>query len=154
MATRREIIAHHEAGHAVAAHRLGVRIKRLSIKPDNIASGRATIGKTSDETLILIILAGPYAQKRFAPHSAWRKGNTAHLTSGYDFGTVAGLIDDLHGNGTVAKLYWRYVEAKAEQLVGQWWNEIEGVARALLERETLTGNEMKRAILAAHSLEV
>ena len=49
--------------------------------------------------------------------------------------------------GDAAKFYRRYVEAKAKQLVDGWWRHIEAVAKALLERETLTGAELSRVIL-------
>ena len=149
VARRLDIAAYHEAGHAVVARMLGVRVKSVTIQPTLNYSGRVLfdgLGRRTTEKKILITLAGPHAQRRFAPNSAWRSGNKAHLNSGYDFDNVALLIHDEHGNGKVADLYWRYVMAKAEQLVEGWWPHIEAVASALLKRETLTGAEMWQAM--------
>jgi hypothetical protein len=125
----------------------GLRVKSVTIRPGHSHSGLARIdrlGRTTAEKQILITLAGPYAQRRFAPHSGWRSRNQSHLNSGYDFDSVAVLIDNEHGNGRVADLYSRYVNAKAEQLVEVCWQQIETVANALLERGTLIGAECRK----------
>lgn len=144
---RLDTIAYHEAGHAVVSRMLGLRVKSVTIRPGSVLidsfSGAAT------EKQILTLLAGIYAQRRFAPHSAWRSRNQSHPNSGYDFDNVALLIHDQHGSGRVADLYSRYAFAKAEQLVDDWWQHIEAVARALLERGTLTGAEMYQVMFAA-----
>ena len=85
----------------------GLRVKSVTIRPGHSHSGLARIdrlGRTTAEKQILITLAGPYAQRRFAPHSGWRSRNQSHLNSGYDFDSVAVLIDNEHGNGRVADL--------------------------------------------------
>ena len=100
-----------------------------------------------DERAILITLAGPYAQRRFAPRSRWRSRN--HLgwlpraAHSRDFDIVTHLIHEMHGTGKVADAYWRYVEARAEELLQQHWTQIEHVARELLQHGTLTGEAMK-----------
>ena len=147
----REITAYHEAGHAVVAHRLHVRVKSVTIRPDVGSSGmtKLDLRYLNDAKRILITLAGPYAQRRFAPRSRWRSSSTSGVTlnSGLDFDTVTGLIYDERGNGNAAKFYRRYAEAKAKQLVDDWWRHIEAVAKVLLERETLTGTELSQVIL-------
>jgi hypothetical protein len=146
---RRDIAAYHEAGHAVVAWMLGLRVRSVTIRPASGHSGLTRIagfGRTTTEKKILITLAGPYTRRRFVPRSAWRSRNQSHLADGYDFDKVALLLDDAHGNGKVADLYSRYVMAKAEQLVDDGWQHIEAVAKALLERETLTVAEMRQVI--------
>jgi hypothetical protein len=108
-----------------------------------------SFSRAPTEKQILILLAGLYAQRRLAPHSVWRSRNQSHPNSGYDFDTVALLIHDEHGSGRVADLYSRYAFAKAEQLVEDWWQHIEAVAKALLERGTLTGAEVHQAMFDA-----
>ena len=66
------------------------------------------------ERTILINLAGPYAQRRYAPRSRSRSEVTPALTAANDFDNVTGLINAMYGTGKVAEAYWRYVEARAE----------------------------------------
>jgi hypothetical protein len=130
---------------------LRVRVKSVTIRPDVGSSGMTKLDSrySNNDKQVLITLAGPYAQRCFAPHSRWRSSSTSGITlnSGWDFDTVTALIYDEHGNGDAAKFYRRYAEAKAKQLVDGWWRHIETAAEALLERETLTGAELSRVIL-------
>lgn len=150
----------------------GVRVRRASISPNQDSLGRIDHGRifrngdlewnespqaaARAERAILICLAGPFAQKRFAPRSRWRSQNYVGFDgSGHgigDFDCVVDLTFRLYGNGDVAQKYLRYMEARAEQLVTHHWKEIEAVAQALLERETMTGDEIKGIMLAAHGL--
>jgi hypothetical protein len=93
--TQRAIVAYHEAGHAVVGHMLGVKVRRVSIEDDNGVTRYKRLGR--GERAILIILAGPYAQKRFAPHSRWRSRNYTGFDGPADFDKVTGLIYDAHG---------------------------------------------------------
>ena len=136
------IAAHHEAGHAVIAHMLGCRVGRVSVDEDSGAtlikwSGR---GEQRIERQILSNLAGPFAQRRFAPCSHWRSRSHAGFASGYDFDNVTGLICRLHDNAKVAEKYRAYMEARAEALVDQYWLHIESVAKTLLKRGVITGD--------------
>ena len=47
----------------------------------------------------MINLAGPYAQRRYAPRSRWRSEVTPALTAANDFDNVTGLINAMHGTG-------------------------------------------------------
>jgi ATP-dependent Zn protease len=152
----RAIAAHHEAGHAVIAHQLGYKVRRIEINDDGgrtvFTLGRQRLGR--DEHAILINLAGPYAQKRFAPSSHWRSRSHTGFNSGYDFDNVTSLIYAMHGKGkviskgkvinkgTVAEAYRRYVEAKAKakELVKQHWQKIAAVAAYLFKHSVFTGD--------------
>jgi hypothetical protein len=140
----RAIAAHHEAGHAVVAHMLGCTVRRVAIGDDSgsteVRYGR---GEQAKERAILVTLAGPYAQKRFDQRSDWRGRSHTGVSSGCDFDIVTDLIHTMHGKGKVAEAYWRYVEARAEQLVNQHWDRIEPLAEALLQRKAMTGDAMK-----------
>jgi hypothetical protein len=53
----------------------------------------------------------------------------------------------MHGNGgTIAQKYLAYLEARAAKVVDDLWIDIKAVAKALLERETLTGREIRTVI--------
>jgi hypothetical protein len=142
MIKTRAIAAYHEAGHAVMAHKLGAKVCRVSIEDD---SGRTQIkrlgrGVGRIERIILINLAGPYAQRRYAPRSRWRSRSHTGFNSGYDFDNVTDLIYDKHGMGKVAEAYWRYVETRAEALVEQHWSNIDAFAQALLKHGVIAGD--------------
>jgi hypothetical protein len=147
------IAAHHEAGHAVIAHMLGGDVGRVSIDDDG---GGATsikwLGRGDDEQRIqrkiLVALAGPYSQRRFAPRSRWRSRSHVAFASGYDFNIVDRLIEEFASrrlieefvSRKVAEKYQGYVEARAEALVDKHWRCIKCVAEALLERGAITGD--------------
>jgi ATP-dependent Zn protease len=134
-----EIAAYHEAGHAVIAHMLGVRVRRVSINADGGGSAQlARLGR--GERAILITLAGPYAQRRRAPHSHWRSRNHTGRRSDTDFDVATDMICNMYGKGKVAETYWRHMEARAEEMVGRYWRHIESVASVLLERKEITGD--------------
>jgi hypothetical protein len=134
------VAAYHEAGHAVIAHTLGVQVRNVSVDTDGggVTKHRAIGG----ECAILIGLAGPYAQRRYAPKSRWRGRSHMGFKSGCDFDTVVDLIYDMHGKGKVAEAYHRYVEARAEQLVLQHWKQIEHLSQLLMQHGTVTGEAM------------
>lgn len=54
--------AHHEAGHAVAAHRSGREVYEIWIHP---ADGHTTFQETVGETFAFIVYGGPWAQARY-----------------------------------------------------------------------------------------
>src|SRR6476646_9299762 len=114
---RLDTIAYHEAGHAVVSSMLGLRVKSVTIRPGSVLIDRFSSAPT--EKQILILLAGLYAQRRFAPHSAWRSRNQSHPNSGYDFDTVALLIHDEHGSGGVADLYSREARAPSRRTISR-----------------------------------
>jgi hypothetical protein len=134
----RSIAAYHEAGHAVVAHRLGAKVLRVSIDDDG---GKTQIRRLGGgERAILVNLAGPYAQKRYAPRSHWHSHSHTGFNRGTDFDNVTSLIYEIHGRGEVAEKYWRYVEARAEKLVEQSWRYIDAVAKVLLKHGVITGD--------------
>jgi hypothetical protein len=64
---------------------------------------------------------------------------------------VSDLIYRVHGDGKVAKTFWRYLEAQTEGLIDRNWSEIERVAQALLKHGTLSGDEVRTAMLESHT---
>lgn len=134
---QRTIKAYREAGHAVVAYILGVKVRRVSIAAD---PGVMIEQLGTDERAICVGLAGPYAQRRFAPQSEWRC--KAPRNQPDDLANVAELITRMHGRGDVARKYRAYVRARAERLLEENWLQLETVARGLLERHAITGDEM------------
>lgn len=86
----------------------------------------------------MIYLAGPFAQRRFAPRSNWRSGND-------DFDIVK--KERARGRrGPVPQSELASMESLARQLVDQLWTDIRAVAKALLKHGTLTGRQIRGAI--------
>jgi hypothetical protein len=143
-----EHIAYHEAGHAVIAFRLGYEVKWVTIKPRYGSLGRAEIthGNPSPDD-IRIDLAGPLAEALVNSASfdemiqlgargdwQWARRSTRNFVAlGFINGREKGILIDelLH-------------ETRA--LVRRDKQAIARVAAALLERKTLTGDDIKRIV--------
>jgi len=136
-----EIVAHHEAGHAVVALAFCATGLRASIKPRGKRMGwvrHSPLPRYAEpESVPLISLAGPFAQRRIAPRSNW-------LTS--DFNRVCRMIK---GGSENQKKYLAFIVDLAEKTVDYFWADIKVAAKALLKHETLTGDEITVAIRAA-----
>jgi hypothetical protein len=141
-----EEAAYHEAGHAVLALACQATVRRATIKPHRNRRGRVIFDSHLDpkaDLMMLIALAGPFAQRRFAPKSDWIAAS--------DFNSVLKTIYDKGSKGSPEKKqkFLEYIVDHAEQAVAFFWNDIKVAARALLKRETLTGDELAAAIRAA-----
>ena len=158
--TSKQTIAYHEAGHAVADHVLGFKIKDVTIVPKEGTLGAVTslrpwrFSDRSGVTLksiahfhgrIISALAGKESQRRFSPKSI----RTHQAASDYD--TVGDLLLRLHGEETEASLAFKYLQARTRNLVShpQKWRQIQDLASALLEHQTLSGQEVKAVLRAS-----
>jgi hypothetical protein len=141
-----EHAAYHEAGHAVLALVCQATVRRATIKPRGALRGRVIfnshLGPKAD-LMMLIALAGPFAQRRFAPKSDW-------IAAG-DFNSVLKTVLDKGSKGSPEKKqrFLEYIVDLADQAVAFFWSDIKVAARALLTHETLTGDELAAAIRAA-----
>jgi hypothetical protein len=153
--------AHHEAGHAVAALTCSIPTRKLSIIPRDGSHGRFTpepcnIGmKTLEfckvtprvqrtlENRALIALAGPAAERRFNP-KGYRK-----IYGEDDYDHACTLLEWAAHSDKELKTYFRLIEIRAEILVENplHWLQIQGVAKALLERGELSGKMVKEVIV-------
>jgi hypothetical protein len=154
------VVAYHEAGHAVVAWRLGRRPSGVSIGATKRSRGRVTLcirplesdsprNWCRNEEAMVIALAGPLAQRRHAPRSDWRQRKHRTLRGpdrGTDFDLVNELLCRQHDGLTVRTAYDKYVRARTQELVDANWPAIERVAQALLERESLTRQELFEVI--------
>ncbi len=154
--------AYHEAGHAVADWRHGFKVKRATVVPKNDALGSvssvsrlhfrtleytnpsgARIGRYHE--MIVSLLAGRAAQRRFKPQSI----RSCQASS--DLRGVMEILTRLHGYDDEQKHAFRYLEARARKLVShpQNWRMIQDVAKALIERRTMTGDEVVATLRAS-----
>jgi hypothetical protein len=143
----REAIAYHEAGHVIAACRSGVKIRRAAILPAQnfhrfvdhesplrgvrLGIDGSVRAKVKAEKAILILLAGPAAQRRFRVKS-WR----SHHGRG-DFDSARDLALRLYGSGELAVAYLKWMHAQAQALVAMDWRFVRAVARRLLKEDML-----------------
>jgi hypothetical protein len=134
---------------------LGFTVKCVSVNSDG--GGRTKISKAlyskrdlNDPSVgaearihrgLMVVLAGQFAQRRYAPRSNWRqKGYDHSHRSGTDFGIVGDILDQYYHDEEIAKLALKFVMARTERLVREHWQEIESVAARLIERGVIEGN--------------
>jgi hypothetical protein len=151
--------AHHEAGHAVVAHDLGRRFKRVSIvaaddylgcvehprlprwfQPDVEMTPR--MERLIDDH-VLVSLAGPAAEAAFT-------GHRNRIGASGDYETVL-LLAERRFDGRLLRKYVEYMAERAKTHVASFrtWIMIQGLAAALVERGTLTGEEARLVCMAA-----
>jgi hypothetical protein len=143
----RRATAFHEAGHVVAAWRVGLKPKTATIAPTTNAAGSAetyavrgiTLGVVSSvrarvraENHITVLLVGPAAQQKHDPRSRWRE------SGGSDYRIARELASELNAEligsddeATQACLRW--FEIVARRMIDKYWPHVEAVASALIE---------------------
>ena len=68
-----------------------------------------------------------------------------------DYAEFDRIIDDMRMHSPdVAAGYFKYIEARAKNFVEKFWYEIEAVAAALVERKTLSADEVRIAMMGAY----
>jgi ATP-dependent Zn protease len=154
-------VAHHEAGHAVAAWYFGYPIDFVSIEPAQdfarrcIASPLLKESAASEAVVkpdeyvrvlqaINVCLAGHEAEAVFTGRRHWSGSRRDRQLA---VGLAAYLGRD--SAETAALLTWRRIGTHA--FVVNYTKEIDAVARALLEHRRLTGNDVRVAINSALS---
>jgi hypothetical protein len=156
------VTAYHEAGHAVAAVALNVAIgkkgvsilsdqdsvgrlythKHVSGDPQSLLTGRMRL--RLEETTI-VSLAGEIAQRKYRPSSVYRHHAGSDRDRNFD------RLSCMVGNPRELVAYWRWLLIRAENLVNSppRWAQIEAVAKALVERKTLSASEVRQICVDA-----
>lgn len=138
--------AYHEAGHAVMALSLGRPIQRVTIAPGNLHSGATRLGaceiqkgrfKASKDWLedeVLILLAGMVAEARFTEEYC-------EQGAGQDLRNARRLMAGRAGSERQLERLERRLLDKTEHLLDDEGHAqaIEWIARALLEKTTISG---------------
>jgi ATP-dependent Zn protease len=157
MKSSREATAYHEAGHAVTRYYLHLPIRKVTIRPDK---ERGSLGHCESKGSlyldgidmhispakqdrifrnIKVLLAGNVAQRRFS------KRNVRNWHASGDYRQIVDLAMRITSPDGVQHLV-RWLRHETEWIVQRRWREIEAVAEALFERETLTGDEVGKII--------
>jgi hypothetical protein len=133
-----ESTAYHEAAHAVMALDLGWPINTVTIVANKYTAGRLHHGKSrlddGHQDLMgwfFILAAGPIAQGRFDPSQPWRDKLHFELKS--------------QGVKEAESVPEEFV-LSVKEVVQRRWPAIERLALLLLERNTMTGEEIQSAI--------
>lgn len=160
---QRGATAYHEAGHAVAAWRLGAGPRAVTIMSRSDSQGEVSYQsplsnirfdldgsdrtRNRGERTIIICLAGPIAQRRFAPRS-WRRWHGAS-----DYHAAHEIALRLNKSSKAAEAHLKWLEVRTEDLVDSLWNFIERVAVALSVRGMLSSDEIRSILLPMHARE-
>jgi hypothetical protein len=157
MNERRELraTAYHEAGHAVMRLELGRGVTRATVKPEGEALGRVRHRPSKldtdypgvdwpyrrwAETEVMTLLAGPEAEEQLI-------GRRNDVGASSDDAKVLEIAVEAEGYGEERRdAYLEWLRLKVRDFVAHahFWIQVEAVAAALLERETLTGAEIRQ----------
>jgi hypothetical protein len=148
--------AYHEAGHAVAAFCVGVRLKKITIIRSGDYSGlcehaKIIHGKFPEcdgsgqmrlawERQVIVALAGPIAQKLYSPRSFRRY----HASSDYRAALIAASF--ITGSENEASAWLKWLEIRATDLLEFRWKSVKTLAKELLLLRTLDGESALRVI--------
>ena len=145
--------AYHEAGHAVIAYHVGVKIQTVTIVPDGeylglcrhakVIRGRYPEADDSDRTRLrmekhgMIALGGPIAQRLYNPRSVRRY----HASS--DYRSVADVALRVSSGSTEqAEAWMTWLEIRTSDALRLRWVVVKALAEELMERRTVAGNAL------------
>ncbi len=151
-----EVVAYHEAGHAVAARLARLRFKTVTVIPDDDSLGKCSallwknfhpdyqtgMRVTSQvKALTFVILAGSVAEARFTGGKKSRGVDYQdHMKVAYR------LVSYLPGSSKVQEAYVLFMLEQTKDFLEINWSAVEVVASALLERQTLRSSEVQKLI--------
>lgn len=150
--------AYHEAGHAVAAHVQGIKIRKATIKAEGDTLGGVEVVQLSQATVaalergrvtpaqrarieadVIIDVAGAVAEHR-------HRGRYSRVGSTMDRDNVANKLLRLSNDAKEAYLYAAWLQQRTLNLIEYYWWAVEAVAQALLANETLTSERIAQVI--------
>jgi ATP-dependent Zn protease len=139
--------AYHEAGHAVIAWRLDLKFRYATIKPcdDGTLGHVAFYRRRSDSRAkhtnrIVEGYAGQIAEAIY-------RGRRPLFGMHSDNQQAVNLVNDLYGSQETCEAYLHFCFLRARDLVTSDFGKIKDVAAALLERETLSYQDVEEVIM-------
>jgi hypothetical protein len=165
MSIDREVVAYHEAGHAVAAHALELTVERISIESDGDAAGHVIhdYGCNMNEIIYeddnatrewalaraaIIALSGEEAQRHFRPDSV----EEYHGEGDRLF--VHQVLDALaeEQDQELRDAWATLLRLRAQRLVLEKWFRVEWIAALLLRQTVIEGQKEIRHAMADAAL--
>ncbi|SRR6266851_243315 len=148
-------VAYHEAGHAVAAIVVGIRLGEVSLTPDETARHRASttvrlapgsqqliergvLPPGQADRLACFCFAGDAAQCRFAPRSV-RLHHKA-----FDVRAVLDILEQFPAHERSEHMMRARIRAK--EIVESHWTQVEEVANMLLRKRKLGEPDIRRIV--------
>jgi hypothetical protein len=148
----KHVVAYHEAGHAVVARLLGVRVKHLTIIPGSDFIGAVLYEKIMHrispdnensprtqrriENYVRIQLAGHIAQKIHSPRSRYG--------AGADRGSTTRLALAVNNNSDeLAKAWLQWLKVGVTRMLKHYWNVVEAVAQELAKEKDLDAEQFE-----------
>lgn len=149
--------AFHESGHVIAVLVSGYRFKDVTIKPDESGDDDGgvcgnTKGRARD--LAVIQLAGIVASAKMMGRDPWENpflsdDNSTDIATAHNFiDNWIAFLSKTYGESSYKEQIWDDIKNKTRLLVDQNWKPIEVIAGALLERESLTFDDVTRILKA------
>jgi hypothetical protein len=147
--------AYHESGHVIADLVAGYRFTFVTIRPDESGEYEGgvygcTRGRAQD--LAVVQLAGIVASAKMAGYDPWENpprfdDDSADIaTAGNFIDNWAAFVSGTYGEPSLKEPLWEETEKKTRLLADQNWKAIEVIAGALLERETLSYDNVIRIL--------
>ena len=156
---KRTIAAHHEAGHAVVAVVLGVRVGRVAIGTDGTGSGCRVLRPPAQASLRRILayaathLAGGLAEERLMAPLGMRWEGPSILPGGFDdeCNFRAWIREALHVEIALEDAIFLAVVNRVRQLLarGEIWRAVLVVAEHLLRQGEISGAEARAIVKTA-----
>jgi hypothetical protein len=133
----REIVAYHEAGHAVIGYRFGQRFADLSIQSSNGREGFCHFfsGLNNPKHAALVLLAGHAAEKHLCQSASKKPSRSDHRK-------ICQLT------GAMSSSEFKALLKQADELVTADWHQIQAVAKRLLEEGMVKGGMFAEIIEA------
>ena len=143
------VVAHHEAGHVVADHLLGVEVSQVLVDPAH--GGRTDVegwddvdvdGLSSEqrkqrlEPAMISLLAGPFAEERYA-------GEFDPQLAAADLHEVAALGFECVDRLDEWPAYEAELSARANAIVTDTWHDIKLLAGELERRRTMDSTDLQ-----------
>jgi ATP-dependent Zn protease len=150
------LLARHEAAHAVVALRLGRKLENVTIVPDDSSDGKmkrfvksweayddieweaSTISMLRMIDGVMISIAGQVCEDIIndIPYK------DAPISSQWDNENIADWVMLNGMDQSEIDLFLRWMHERTRLLLLKYWSWVEAIANALLERQTLSGDEV------------
>jgi hypothetical protein len=154
--------AYHEAGHAIAAYRFGMRLREITIEPEQGSqgsiTGEFTAGITRDiegeVTAETRLHCEQYAIHALAGTEAQRKFNARSLRSHHghsDYHNAVDVLSRLCSSPEHEQKYYDAIQERTRAFVHDPvnWRAIDALAKELMRKRTIKGKELREYIRSA-----